>query len=121
MYHLPCKTCSSGAQRWAEWAVFGGGVLRKQALVHIGYKDGGCQSIFGSERRDMFSKAVGLGCKSGFLFLPDRTFLEFPFFVEICDTVRFPERDSVACGKCEVEFVSCVCDERVRRSLGRDV
>jgi hypothetical protein len=54
-------------------------------------------------------------------FSPNRTFLELPFFIEICDTVCFPERDSVASGECEVEFASCVCDERVRCSLGRDV
>jgi hypothetical protein len=74
-----------------------------------------------ARKGEMFSKAVGLGCKSGFLFLPDRPFLESPFLVEICNTICFPERDSVACGECEVEFASGVCDERVWCSLGSDV
>jgi hypothetical protein len=74
-----------------------------------------------ARKGERFLQAIGLGCRSGILFLPDGTFLELSFLVEIRDTVRFPERDAVACGECEVEFASCVGDERVRRGLGRDV
>jgi hypothetical protein len=45
--------------------------------------------------------------------LPDWTFLELPFVVKVGDAVSFPERDSVTCCECKVEFASCVCDEWV--------